>query len=1286
MAVSNYGLRLCSWNARGIYSYAGKKLEFVQQILLKNNLDVVGIQESNLKPKMPFKIEGYETIIVEPIATSASGLIVIYKQELTLKETRRTMTKDIELIETKFIDNKSKNVTYITFVHCKSGGPGKWSVETLEDALQIKDKHIVMGDFNSKHEDWNAKGTDSRGKILHEFIDKHNLVIWNDRTPTRLPDPGQNASTLDLAITTRGIGGNPSLKVHNDPLGSDHLPILLNTDIEVNINELTKKRDLRFNLEKADWVLYNTLTEKHPWKEVESENNEIFSKLLTDNILDIAKQCIPSNCKNHEFHERQKTRHPDKKPKLTKHWWNEECETAKNARVKALRDFQKHGSIENRARYRTAKNRAQAIIKKTKNQAWRTYVSSINLETNTKEVWGQIAKLSGKHSTAPKVHALETNDNIATSDKEKADILAMQYCTISSDMNQDPEFKTIRTKTEADNPQIREKDRTDDCDPLNEDISLEELETALRHKKSSSPGEDTISYSMIRHAHKNLKTVVVRLFNQIFKTGQIPTQFKKAIVVPILKPGKNPNDPASYRPIPLTSQLGKCMETILNSRIQNFLSVNNLINPNQSGFRKKRTCLDQLARLDRYARRQKALSKNTRAAFLDLEKAYDTLWREGLLIKLKAKGFKGKIYNYVQDFLDNREFAVKVNSARSETKIQENGVPQGSVLSPILFNIMIDAVHEEIEESNAKLKETAKIELGQYADDIALWCSYRGKSQFPKHFVEVIERVMELLKHIGFKVNKTKTQLITIFPRKPQKEPCDVELGGERIPIKSEVTYLGVILDKFLNYQKHIDDRIDKASKGINIMRFLSGKSWGSSTNTLRTIYVALVRATLTYGQELYDSSSKGNLSKVDTVQSRALRLILRCPKSTNVSAMEVVARIPPLNLVRSMAINNFWTKVRSMNGHPLMAEYNMQKLRLLRSSEEHQPMVQKCKEKLKELELENTELASIPQIPNTWTMTPPVPDLGLSQIIDKKTTNQLIQKNTALSFIDEHYKDYAKIYTDGSKTNGKSAAGVTSKDLQIEETVRLDDEVSITTVELFAIHMAIKALHRSAELASTGAYNNLNVAILTDSKSAIQSLARDPERAQRGDLTRLILDHSTQLAKKHKICVALVWIPAHCGIDGNEQADTLAKAGISNAERTTIGLSTSEYNKCFRRALYQKHWQGEWQKKNAQTLKYIPTIKRKVKNLPPKLTRLILNRPYFCPYPEAGSPCLDCDRTNTVSHVLLDCKNYSTERQLLAKSLKKPIAALEDILHDDVLCRHKTAVKKFIDKIKLPV
>ena len=401
---------------------------------------------------------------------------------------------------------------------------------------------------------------------------------------------------------------------------------------------------------------------------------------------------------------------------------------------------------------------------------------------------------------------------------------------------------------------------------------------------------------------------------------------------------------------------------------------------------------------------------------------------------------------------------------------------------------------------------------------------------------------------------------------------------------------------------------------------------------------------------------------------------------------MEVLARVPPLKIVRQMAINNFWTKVRSMNGHPLTEEYNMPKLRLLNLPEEHKPMVQKYKEMLEELELDKTALVSNPQIPDFWTMIPPTLDLGLTDVIDKKTTNQEIQKSTALSFIDERYKDHVKIYTDGSKTNGKSAAGVTSKELQIEETVRLDDEVSITTVELFAIHMAINSIHSNAELASPERHNNLKVAILTDSKSAIQSLAGDPERAQRGDLTRAILEKSTELIEKYKIPLSLVWIPAHCGIAGNEKADSLAKAGTSQAQNITIGLSPKEFKKLLGRALFNKKWQSKWQSKKTQTVKYIPTIKCKVKKMPPKLTRLVLNRPYFCPYPEANTPCQDCDRTNTVSHALLDCRNYDKERQLLAKSLNKPILALEDILHEDVLYKHKAAIMNFIDKIKLQI
>ncbi len=126
--------------------------------------------------------------------------------------------------------------------------------------------------------------------------------------------------------------------------------------------------------------------------------------------------------------------------------------------------------------------------------------------------------------------------------------------------------------------------------------------------------------------------------------------WKHAIIVPILKPGKNPSDPSSYRPIALTSQLCKIMERIITDRMTHYLESNDLFSPYQSGFRKGRSTMDSLLCLESDIRKAQTNREVVIAVFFDVEKAYDMLWKEGLLIKLQRLGIGGKVYNWILDF------------------------------------------------------------------------------------------------------------------------------------------------------------------------------------------------------------------------------------------------------------------------------------------------------------------------------------------------------------------------------------------------------------------------------------------------------------------------------------------------------------------------------------------------------------------------------------------------------------------------------------------------------------
>jgi hypothetical protein len=178
---------------------------------------------------------------------------------------------------------------------------------------------------------------------------------------------------------------------------------------------------------------------------------------------------------------------------------------------------------------------------------------------------------------------------------------------------------------------------------------------------------------------------LLHLFNLFFVAGFSPNHWKTAIVVPLLKPGKPPNDVNSYRPISLTSCVAKVFERVIKFRLQSHLEHFNCIPKFQAGFRPGFSTFDHVVRLESHIKESFNKGQNTYAVFLDISKAYDSVWIPALLYKSSKLKISGSILNWLKQFLTNRSFTVRINNKLSSPAALKRGVPQGGVLSPTLW-------------------------------------------------------------------------------------------------------------------------------------------------------------------------------------------------------------------------------------------------------------------------------------------------------------------------------------------------------------------------------------------------------------------------------------------------------------------------------------------------------------------------------------------------------------------------------------------------------------------------
>ena len=221
---------------------------------------------------------------------------------------------------------------------------------------------------------------------------------------------------------------------------------------------------------------------------------------------------------------------------------------------------------------------------------------------------------------------------------------------------------------------------------------MSELRQSLQGANDSATGLDQVHYQLLTHLPNSALSVFLKVYNHVWESGCFPPSWREAVVIPIPKASKDHLDPSNFRPIALTSCLCKTMERMINARLMWSLELQGLLSEKQFGFRKNRSTLDHLVRFETFIRNAFVKKEHVLTIFFDLEKAYDTTWKHSILADLWNLGFRGHLPRFIQSFLSERSFRVRVGSTLSELHEQEMGVLQGSILSPAIFSIKINNI------------------------------------------------------------------------------------------------------------------------------------------------------------------------------------------------------------------------------------------------------------------------------------------------------------------------------------------------------------------------------------------------------------------------------------------------------------------------------------------------------------------------------------------------------------------------------------------------------------------
>ena len=406
---------------------------------------------------------------------------------------------------------------------------------------------------------------------------------------------------------------------------------------------------------------------------------------------------------------------------------------------------------------------------------------------------------------------------------------------------------------------------------------------------AKATGEDGIPIRFLKIAKETSSKILCHIINRSIITNIVPLEWKFAIITPLFKEGDK-NQANNYRPISILPAVSKILERTVHSQLYDHISKNKLLSSAQFGFRKNHsttTCI--LALLDNI---YKNMTNNrlTGVVFLDLKKAFDTVDHELLLRKLGSFNVDLTSINWFKNYLSDRFQSVKCLGVKSSKCKVMTGVPQGSILGPLLFILYLNDLTDHVQDSAVSL----------YADDTALYVSSDSYIDMMLTLKVELATVSEWLAANKLTLNIKKTKYV-IFgkPRQLQDMPYyNLEINNEPIHRVQYMKYLGVTLDENLNFNKHID--IIHA-KSVNKLGILRRSREFLDRQTALTLYQSLVLPQMTYCDLVYETTSKANKEKLQKVQNTALRCILKCNKRTSVKFMHRELKVLTLEQKRDV-------------------------------------------------------------------------------------------------------------------------------------------------------------------------------------------------------------------------------------------------------------------------------------------------------------------------------------------------------------------------------------------------
>jgi hypothetical protein len=767
------------------------------------------ILPAGYKPYRNNRVDGY------------GGVMIAVKLDLISEEIPFN-TNNTELIAAQIQLAKNNNL-----VICAAYRPPKEDLQytnNLCEALQnLCQEHRsatiwLGGDFNLPDIDWTSDSITS-----HQYTIALNNAFINTFADTNLEqivdEPTRNDRTLDLFLTNR-----PSLvnRCKVIPGVSDHEAVLVDSMITAKRHKPPRRKVYLWK--RADMTSIRTnISQYAETLTTNPVSNDI------DQLWDNFKKVCEENMNAHVPSKMSSTRY-------SQPWITKQLKRLTQKKQTAYNKAKVNNTDENWAMYKRLKAQTQMECRR----AYKNFLhDSICGEKSTKKFWGWIkSKKCDNTGVAP----LKRNGVAYSDNKTKAEILNDQFVSVFS-----KEDETIPDLGHSNHPTLP---------PITVECSgVRKLLRDINPHKASGP--DKISSQFLKESADELAPALTHIFQQSINQGRIPSDWRNALITPLFKKGDK-SQPANYRPISLTSVCCKLLEHIIHSNIITFLDENGILNDAQHGFRKRRSCESQLILTINDLAKGLDAGSQIDAILLDFSKAFDKVPHRRLMAKLHHYGIRGTTHAWIQDFLKDRTQQVVLEGEVSAVAPVTSGVPQGTVLGPLLFLVYINDLPDCV---------TATTRL--FADDSLVYRTIKTPDDCRK-LQEDLDRLQEWENKWQMSFNPDKCEVLTITnKRKPIQAAYNIH--GVQLKLVETAKYLGLNINCHLSWNLHID----KITKKANSTRaFLQRNLRGCPTNIKAQSYRTFVRPTLEYASMVWDPHTQQNIKKLEAVQRRSARFV----------------------------------------------------------------------------------------------------------------------------------------------------------------------------------------------------------------------------------------------------------------------------------------------------------------------------------------------------------------------------------------------------------------------------